>query len=239
MKILITNDDGIRSPILPVLAQWAAGLGEVTLIAPKHQQSAKSQSIDFTRPIEVLEVPLCKGIRAYSVDSTPADCVRFGISGLKERYDLVISGVNCGYNLGADIPYSATVGAILEASRYGVKGLALSTDFDILMESADYFDTIWKYIEERHLLDLAPLYNVNIPHREPKGILITKQGGIFYTDEFVHKEGVFYEQIGGPYKREYDDLSLDIDATMNGYISITPITASKTDLAAYSALRDK
>ena len=98
MRILITNDDGIASVALSALAAWASRLGEVTVIAPRVEQSGKSHAIDFHRPLEIKQVPLLDGIEAWSVDSTPADCVRFGVLGLKKRYDLVLSGVNHGYN---------------------------------------------------------------------------------------------------------------------------------------------
>ena len=103
MRILITNDDGIQSPVLPLLAKWAQKHGEVTLVAPKYEQSGKSHSIDFRNEIEVKKGDLVVGVEAYSVDSTPADCVRFAVNFLERKYDLCISGVNRGYNLGADM----------------------------------------------------------------------------------------------------------------------------------------
>ena len=94
MKILITNDDGIQSPVLPLLAEWAKKLGEVTVAAPKVEQSGKSQAINFLHPVEITTVDLVDGVTAYAVDSTPADCVRFGVLGLNQKYDLILSGIN-------------------------------------------------------------------------------------------------------------------------------------------------
>ncbi len=237
MRILITNDDGIESPILPNLARFAKKLGEVTLVAPKTEQSGKSQSIDFRQAVEVKKIPLIDGVDAYYIDSTPADCVRFAVSGLKRDYDLVISGVNRGFNLGGDIAYSGTIGAVLEASRYEIKGVAVSTDFDILMESERYFDKVLEFFKSHRLLEKNDLYNVNIPRGEAKGVRITKQGGVFYTDDYIHLEGDLYKQIGDPLEREYNDLEVDIDATLNGFISITPLTACKTNLSAFEKLK--
>ena len=93
MKILVTNDDGIASPSLSHLAHWAAKFGEVTVVAPKVEQSGKSQSIDFFHPVEIKRVEF-DGLEAWAMDSTPADCVRFGILGLDREYDLVLSGIN-------------------------------------------------------------------------------------------------------------------------------------------------
>ena len=103
MRILITNDDGINSPAIKALAIWAKKHGEVTVVAPKIEQSGKSHGIEIIKPIEIEKVDLVDGVTAYSVDSTPADCVRYGIIGLKKEYDLVLSGINRGYNLGKDI----------------------------------------------------------------------------------------------------------------------------------------
>ena len=83
MRILITNDDGIFAEGIALLAEWAKTKGEVTIVAPKVEQSGKSHAIDFTRPIEIKSVELIEGVRAFSMDSTPADCIRFAVLGLK------------------------------------------------------------------------------------------------------------------------------------------------------------
>ena len=237
MRILITNDDGISSPALPILARWAGKFGEVTVVAPKFEQSAKSQAIDIRGEMEVKRVDIGEGIVAYSVSSTPADCTRFGVLGLGASYDLVISGINRGYNIGHDIAYSGTVGAILEGSRFGIKGLALSTDFDTLLPASAYLDDVYGYITEHKLYDYNDLYNVNIP---PKacGIRITRQGGAFFKDDFAYLGNDMYKQVGEPIKQKGDDLSIDIDAVYNGYISIMPVTASRTDFAVFEKLKN-
>ncbi|MGN1155155.1 MAG: 5'/3'-nucleotidase SurE, partial [Agathobacter sp.] len=90
MRILITNDDSISSPVLLPLIQWARKLGEVTTVVPKYEQSGKSHSIELRHPFEVQKVELAPGIEAYTVDSAPADCVRYAVLGLKMEFDLVI-----------------------------------------------------------------------------------------------------------------------------------------------------
>ena len=94
MRILITNDDGINAEGIRVLCAWARTKGDVTVVAPKVEQSGKSHAIDFTRPIEIKEVALADDITVWSMDSTPADCVRFAVLGMKWQFDLVISGIN-------------------------------------------------------------------------------------------------------------------------------------------------
>ena len=235
MRILITNDDGISSPILPILARRAQELGEVTVIAPKVEQSGKSHAIDFTRPIEIKRVDIGEGIRAYSMDSTPADCVRFAVCGLKEHFDLVISGVNRGFNLGKDIVYSGTIGAIFEAARLGIKGVALSTDPRTFSAAEEKLDTVLEFFVKHRLLDRNNIYNVNIP-LDDKGTLVTRQGGIYFTDDFVHRDGDIYIQVGEMAKNDSTDLSLDTVAVINNYISITPLISEKTNLPLFEEL---
>ncbi len=237
MKILIVNDDGISSPALPKVAQWALKLGEVTVVAPKIEQSGKSQAIDFQNPVEIKKVPLLDGVTAYSVASTPADCVRFAVMGLKTKYDLIISGVNRGYNLGDDIAYSGTIGAILEGARMGINGVAVSADVDYFVSAVEYFDMIFDWFEKNKLLDKNMLYNVNIGH-DVKGINITRQGGIYYTDDFEFVGDDKYIQVGEPLDREFIDLNVDIDAVQNDIISVTPLTVSKTNLPIYEELKN-
>ena len=238
MRILITNDDGISSPILPILARRAEELGEVTVIAPKVEQSGKSHAIDFTRPIEIKRVDIGEGIRAYSMDSTPADCVRFAVCGLKEHFDLVISGVNRGFNLGKDIVYSGTIGAIFEAARLGIKGVALSTDPRTFAAAQEKLDTVLEFFIKHRLLDRNTIYNVNIP-LDDEGVLVTRQGGIYFTDDFVHRDGDIYVQVGEMAKNDSTDLRLDTVAVINNYNSITPLISEKTNVPLFEELSEE
>ncbi len=237
MKILIVNDDGINSPALLTLAKWSKKLGEVTVAAPLFEQSGKSQAIEFREPFEIKSVDLIEGCEAYSVNSTPADCVRYAVTGLDRQYDIVFSGVNRGYNLGEDISYSGTVGAILEAGRLGLKAIAFSAEIDCSEIAFSELDSVLDFIEKNNIFDQAKLLNVNFPPQRSRGIAITKQGSMYYSDGFVHKGNNMYLQIGEPLPHDKDDISTDIGAIENGYISITPVTAIKTDLAAYEKLK--
>ncbi len=240
MKILITNDDGIMAPALPLLIRWARTLGEVTCIAPKVEQSGKSQAIDFTRACEVKEVSIAPDITAYSMDSTPADCVRFGILGMRKTYDLVISGVNRGLNLGHDIVYSGTVGAIFEGARLEHKGIAFSTDPDSLeLLSPWQLDRAWNFLQDHRLLDKSGLYNINFPSaaRPPRGIRLTRQGGMYFSDGFQSLGNDMYIQVGAPVMEDDGDLTIDIDCIRAGYISVTPLTEKRTDWTAFNTLK--
>ena len=237
MKILITNDDGINSPVLPLLAKWAMKLGEVTIAAPKVEQSGKSQAIQFIEPVEIKLIEIAPDIFGYAVDSTPADCVRFGVLGLNQKYDLILSGINRGYNLGDDIVYSGTCGAIFEGSRLGINGLALSTDPDNLLEAPKALDVVWEYIQKNNLYDYNNLYNINIPPM-PDGFQITKQGGMFFKDTFVHYEGLLFVQSGEILKDCGSDPTTDINAVRAGKISVCPLIATRTEMSVYEKLKN-
>ena len=130
MRILITNDDSITASQLLPLVRYCQTLGDVTVIVPKVEQSGKSHGIDIHDPFRVHEIALADDITALAVESTPADCVRFAILGLGLEFDLVISGINRGYNIGSDILYSGTVSAACEGVLLGVPAIALSTSFE-------------------------------------------------------------------------------------------------------------
>ncbi len=240
MNILITNDDGVMAPALPHLIRWAQKLGDVTCVAPKVEQSGMSQAlVNFIHPCEIKQIEIAPGLTAWSMDATPADCVRFGIMGLHKTYDLVISGINRGLNIGHDIVYSGTVGAIFEGARLGHRGLALSTDPDSLPVSDELLDRVWQFICDHDLYSRGDLYNVNFPSAKaaPRGITLTRQGGMFYTDEFKSLGDDMYIQVGAPLEVHDGDLTVDIDAICQGYISVSPLTEKRTDWQAFEALK--
>ena len=163
MRILLTNDDGIRGEGLRILASWARELGEIVVYAPKTEQSACGQSITLRRPFSCIKSDCFSdlGIEAYEVDSTPADCVRIAYC-LNGPFDLVFSGINNGFNTGQFIAYSGTLGAVLEAAAHGIPAVAFSTHAGDLGKLTDELQKVWGFFEEKRLLDLHSLYNVNI-----------------------------------------------------------------------------
>ena len=239
MRILITNDDGYSATGIRALALWAKKLGDVTVIAPKVEQSGKSHAIDFTRPIEIKEVDEIPGVRTVYVDSTPADCIRYASLGEGKNYDLVLSGINRGVNMGVDLVYSGTCGAIFEAGRLGHRGIAFSAYFDTDFDSeSKELDAIWSFIEKNKLLDENLLYNVNIP-RSSKGIKVTKQGSPYFSDEFVRVEGDIFEQRGHKIDDVCpDDMTRDTVATETGYTTITPLLTTRTNLEVFEKFKN-
>ena len=239
MKILLTNDDGINAEGLKHLVKWAKTKGEVSVFAPKVQQSGKSQSIEIHGDgYEVKKVDIFDGVEAYSVDSTPADCVRIAVLGMKKKFDLVISGINCGPNLGGDIHYSGTVGACFEAAKSGMRAMAVSAPFQSFENAVKNLDRAYEEIVSRRMFDFAEIMNVNFPEKGDE-ILITKMGPAIYSDEFEFLEGNMVKPCLVCLYRNTKNLELDTDAVMTGHISITPLRCDLTDTTAYDIITKK
>lgn len=238
MRILLVNDDGIEAEGIRHLVNFAKSKGEVTVVAPKVQQSGKSHSIEIHNAYEVKKVDIFgETIEAYSVDSTPADCVRIAVLGLKKQFDLVISGINCGPNLGGDIHYSGTVGACLEAAKMNIKAMAVSSSFNSFDNAVKNLDRVFTEIMNKRMFDFAEILNVNFPERGDE-ILITRMGPAIYTDDFEFlPDNMVAPRLVCLYNGT-DDLTLDTDATMTGHITITPLCSDLTS-SAYEILSKK
>ena len=185
MRILITNDDGMAAECLIPLVRKCRNYGDVTVFVPKYEQSGKSHSIEIHKPFEAKEVQIAEDVTVWAVDSSPADCVRLAILGMKKEFDLVISGINRGFNIGVDIQYSGTAGAALEAATLGINALAISTSPDNYPDAIEHFDRVFNFLMENKFYDLNSIYNVNIP-KAPREIRITHQGRAYYSDEFKY-----------------------------------------------------
>ena len=236
MRILVVNDDSISAPQLIPLVKWCQKLGEVTVVVPKYEQSGKSQSIELHKPFEVKQVELEPGLTAYTVDSSPADCIRYAVLGMKMQFDLVISGINRGFNMGRDIMYSGTAGAVFEAVSLGLKAVAISTGPEFYERATEPLDQVLEFFREHKLMELCDLYNVNVVP-DAKGIRITRQGGHFYSDDFIHEGNDMYMPHGKCVYKNQNDLTLDSDCVMSGYISIMPLTIDRADPAVYKKIK--
>ena len=237
MRILIVNDDGMQAAQLPNLIRWARKLGEVTAFVPKVEQSGKSHSFTLHGDFEAKQVQLTPDITVWSVDSTPADCVRFAVLGKQMRFDLCISGVNRGYNMGADIMYSGTCAAAYEAVNLGIPAISLSTCPENYHRATEELDRVWEFFCRNKLMAVNNLYNVNIPP-VVKGFRITSQGGPYYSDDFPHVGNDLYRPMGKPVWEDSFNDALDTDATLHGYITITPLQLDRTNRAVFEKLRD-
>ena len=238
MRICITNDDGIHSEGLLRLVAWAQKLGEVHVYAPKVEQSAKSHAVEIHKAFEAKPATVPGAVSAWAVDSTPADCVRFAVLGCHERFDLVISGVNRGLNIGQDIMYSGTCSAAMEAVGLGINALALSTEPDTYDDVFAQMDRVWDYITENGLYNKARLWNVNVPLRSTGEIRITRQGGPYYSDDFLAQENDMYLPCGKDVFTHTPGADYDTDCVLHDRcISITPLTIDRTDWRVFEAMK--
>jgi 5'-nucleotidase len=220
MKILISNDDGIHSPGIVALAEIARSFGEVRIVAPDFEQSAKSHSITVTRPLHYYPTDMFGDLEAFRVDGTPADCVAIGAYHWG-KIDLVLSGINLGLNIGHNIWHSGTVAAAKQAVFWDIPAIAFSAPFDSAPTDYSVFesylrDTISMFLEQRDLFML----NVNFP-REPKGILWTRQS-------VRHYEGVVVPGFAERPKESVEE-GTDRWAIERGYVSLTPLRIDLTD----------
>ena len=231
MKILVTNDDGIRANGLIRLVQAARKLGDVMVIAPARECSAMSHHITLRRNmrLEKVEFPV-EGVRAFSLDGTPADCIRSAFLGIlkeEEKPDIVFAGVNHGANCGFDILYSATVGAAMEAVLYNIPAICFSQKTGGSQEVLENFiDEIAEELAGKRLPG-NQIWNVNFPScplAEYKGILYDRVPAqkAFFDDTYVPErrdDGSWEIVLKAVDVLEAEDGS-DIRAVLDGYISI-------------------
>lgn len=238
-RILVVNDDGYNALGIQILAKHLLKYGDVTVYAPSDHQSAQSQAITCFSPLTREEV-FGMGYKCYKVDGKPADCVRFA-TGYEPEFDLVVSGINNGFNIGIDTLYSGTIGAATDANLHGLNSIAISAprgkvaDFEFILD-----DVLEKCFEIGEMFG-NEMYclNVNFPQDEKniKGYKITKVG--FFIDDI---DMIEYNDGFKPakYNLDYDLNNKDIDYTAHkeGYISITPLTPDKTNYHQYNILKN-
>ncbi len=227
---MITNDDGIDSDGLFRLVKTAKAFGEVVVVAPDSQRSAASHSITLHRELDIYpyEYPV-EGVKAYTCSGTPADCVRVGsLNVMDQKPDLVLSGINYGYNVATDIQYSATVGAAFEAAFQGYHAIAFSEGMSSCHEVTDaYLERILEEFIEKPLQP-GQIFNINFPDcpiSACKGILYGRSvsSGTPYKDHYVEKEklpnGGIRLMVEGDPSTESEEGS-DYRAVTENYISV-------------------
>ncbi len=240
--ILITNDDGVFSPGIQVLAKRLRDIDDVVIVAPDRERSAAGHSMTLHRPLLIEEVRPS----VYSVNGTPTDCVNIAVKGLlKETPRLVVSGINKGPNLGDDITYSGTVAGAMESILLNIPAFAISLnsrgDFRFA-EAAEVAAGIAGQVMETGL-PAGTLLNVNVPNvavDEIRGTLITRLGKRIYhqmTVERVDPRGKKYYWIGGGEPDWEREEGTDFDAVDRQFVSVTPLHLDLTDHASFERLR--
>jgi 5'-nucleotidase len=240
--ILVTNDDGVYSPGIQILAKRLRELDSVAIVAPDRERSAAGHSMTLHRPLLIEELKEFM----YSVNGTPTDCVNIAVKGLlKETPRLVVSGINKGPNLGDDVTYSGTVAGAIEGILLGIPSFAISLvareDF-LFAEAAEVaVRTAGQVLEQG--LPAGTLLNINVPNLpigEMQGTRITRLGKRIYhqmTVERVDPRGKKYYWIGGGEPDWEREEGTDLDAVDRKYISITPLHLDMTDYSSFDRLR--
>lgn len=230
-RILITNDDGVYSEGLRLLARALAPLGEVTVVAPDREQSATGHSLTLGRPLRMQKIEE----NWYAVDGTPTDCVNLAVLWLLKdnKPDLIVSGINFGLNLGDDVTYSGTVSATFEGTLLGIPSVAFSQEIAEGYSFARAAEFAGRFIAELLSAALRPdlLLNVNLPAGELQGLAFTRLGRRVYQQVVVEKEdprGRKYYWIAGTPEWQSED-GTDHAAVASGRVSVTPLHLDLTD----------
>ena len=235
-RILVTNDDGVHSEGIRALAAAVAHLGEVTIVAPIQEASAIGHALTLRRPLRVEPI----SPRVFAVDGTPTDCVNLAITHvLGGKPDLILSGINKGWNLGDDVTYSGTVSGALEGALLGIPSIAVSTqrvaDECEFGPSALAAAQVAGQVLERGIPKFTFL-NINTPRGALKGFRVTvqaKRNHVTVVSERIDpRQRAYYWIEEGENEWEPHDRS-DYQAVRDGYVSITPL---QPDMTAYDAL---
>ncbi len=236
MKILLSNDDGYQAPGIVALYEAIRGLGDVEVVAPEHNNSAKSNALTLHSPLYVHT----GGNGFRYVNGTPADCVHVALTGLLGyRPDLVVSGINNGANMGDDTIYSGTVGAAMEGYLFGVPAIAFSQTekgWAHLESSArkarDLVEQVLAQVGDGHAPWLLNVNIPNLPYEQLKPPMICRLGRRHAAEKVIaqpspHGDMMYWIGGAGPAKDGADGT--DFHATAQGHVSITPLKVDLTD----------
>ena len=236
MKILLSNDDGYQAPGIVALYDAIKDLGEVEVVAPEHNNSAKSNALTLHAPLYVNIAP--NGFRY--VNGTPADCVHIALTGLLGyKPDLVVSGINNGANMGDDTIYSGTVGAAMEGYLFGVPAIAFSqtekgwTHLDAAAAKAR--ELVLQMRQQQLIGAGAWLLNVNIPNKplaELKPVKVCRLGRRHAAEPVItqtNPRGDTMYWIGAAGPAMDDAEGTDFHATFQGHVAMTPLKVDLTD----------
>jgi len=239
--VLLTNDDGIEAPGIKALFNTFIkdDKYDIRVVAPNRERSAVGHAITVFDPIAVKKEFIDGIFCGYSVDGTPADCVKLAIAAILERKpDILISGINRGANVGENIIYSGTVSAATEGTIYEIPSIAVSIDSfkdtDCTFAAA-FTKKIAGMVLKTKNLPPRTLLNINypdIPAEKIKGIKFTHQSTVKFKDIFIKRvdpRGRDYYWMDGEYEECTYDEDCDYAAIKNNYISITPIQHDMTD----------
>ena len=242
MKILISNDDGILSNGIRALIEALSSCHDLYVVAPDRERSAAGHSLTLHTPLRVEEIDAKYGAKkCWMTTGTPGDCVKLAINAIlaeDEKPDIVISGINHGPNLGADILYSGTVSCAMEGAIMGYPSIAMSlaslrNEYEDFKFASEFIAQLLNRLD-KYKIPPKTILNINIPGLEKEdiaGIAITELGNRILTDDYekrIDPRGKVYYWLAGKFVTEHENANSDIAAIRNNKISITPITYEMT-----------
>jgi 5'-nucleotidase len=235
MRILLTNDDGIFAPGLAAIYKELVKIGDVTVVAPADSRSGTSHSITFAEPLLCTKVDVNGFFTGYSVEGSPADCVKLAVMQLSdEPIDLVVAGINHGANIGINVYYSGTVAAAMEGVFLKIPSVAMSLaaepsmDFELAAEHCCQVLTKLMPVKTGHVL------NINIPPLsmgQPKGVTVVPQSTEALNEHYIaqeNEEGQTVFQLAGGLHR-IEKKPADVAALIDGFITVTALAPDMTD----------
>ena len=236
MKILISNDDGYQAEGIETLAQYLSKDHEVVVVAPNENKSAASSSLTLNQALKPKKIDT----NIYSINATPSDCVHLALCGfLDDEFDLVVTGINFGPNLGDDVIYSGTVAGAIEGRFLGLPSIAVS----LASWEGKYFDTAGRVasqvVNQIHTSQLShdTVLNVNVPdvpYEDIQGFQTTRLGKRHMSEPSIQdkKDSSLY-WIGENGKEADNGVGTDFHAIANNYVSVTPL---QIDLTKYNEI---
>ena len=246
--ILISNDDGYDAPGIETLISAFKQKYDVFVVAPETEQSGKSHSFTFRTPLNYKKIERADGIEMYSVNGSPADCVKVALAHLMPKNpDFVISGINAGENIGIATFYSGTCAVAREAGFWRIPAVAFSLhsfqDENISEYGTSSFEIFEKLVKFGFLDNAGKtIYNVNFPPlhiNEIKGVKIVRQSMAYYKDTYIVKEGEIRlraNQAGMAEVEPHEEI-FDNAANSSGFATITPILLDATDEGGLAELK--
>jgi 5'-nucleotidase len=245
MQILLTNDDGIFAPGLAALYKELVKIGDVIVAAPADSRSGASHSITFSRPLVCNKVDINGLFTGYSVQGSPADCVKLAVMQLHEGpIDLVVSGMNQGANAGINVYYSGTVAAAMEGAFLGIPAVAMSLAFEEHSDFEKGAHYCVKILKQLMPVNKGNVININIPllsKGEPKGIRVVPQSSKGFKEYYIrqtNEQGQTVFQLAGSHHAS-DGNPTDTTSLGEGYITITALAPDMTDHVKTNELMQK
>ncbi len=242
MKILLTNDDSVFSEGIRVLERELESIGEVFVVAPDREKSAVSFGITTNAPLSVVEIDT----HHFAITGTPVDCVYIAYKKiLREKPDIVISGINHGANLGEDTIYSGTVAGAFQASLLGIKAFAISSiegsdgQFD-LSSAAKIAKAFVEFLINQPVNE-GEIFSINVPY-SPKGVKFARLGHKRYDaelKEITDPRGRKFYWIGPGKVLTFGEPDSDVKLVENGYASVVPLKLNFFDEERFLRLKRK